>query len=504
MNIGLLSLNAAPPRRAVQLVAFSLVAVSCASSPAQKLRHETNPQARLSKPGGQVGDDEHVQPISAYEHAPDSDSGAAPLPDSSESVAPGKKVDYDVPFLTGAGNLTSYLRALDVLESGDDGRVRAAHFGDSHTAADIMTTQIRRALQDRFGDGGRGFVLLGRPWRYYRPKDIHLEESGRWRPHRFKVTASSDGFDGRYGYGGVAVECDAGRCRASLRPSRGKYGDDFDFFELYYLEQPGGGSFVVKPDRGPGGRITTDAGSFASAFFALELEAGQGRSIELTTAGDGPVRLFGAVVEKKGPGIVYDTLGINGATFGTILQWDKELFVEQMQRRRPDLIVTMYGTNETCAKTFNPAEYAVDVENALQMLREGAPEAACLLIGPPDRQGKPEELERLALVVSVQRQAAKKGGCAFLNARDVMGGPGSHSQWQAQGLAASDGIHLTMQGYKQLGEEIVEILLDAYKAFSEASDEKPAGEATRPAMPGEQNSSTPQKPKEAGDDNGPT
>ena len=46
-------------------------------------------------------------------------------------------------------------------------RVRITHFGDSHIAADLFTAPIRLGLQARFGNGGRGFLLAGRPWSSY-------------------------------------------------------------------------------------------------------------------------------------------------------------------------------------------------------------------------------------------------------------------------------------------------------------------------------------------------
>jgi len=60
-----------------------------------------------------------------------------------------------------------FFEALARLEAGQaEDDVRVTQFGDSHTAADIETAVVRRALQARFGDGGRGFrrdrAALGR------------------------------------------------------------------------------------------------------------------------------------------------------------------------------------------------------------------------------------------------------------------------------------------------------------------------------------------------------
>jgi hypothetical protein len=67
-----------------------------------------------------------------------------------------------------ASAMRRFFESLARLEDGrsqDD--VRIIQFGDSHTAADIQSAAARRGLQARFGDGGRGFVAIGRPWKLY-------------------------------------------------------------------------------------------------------------------------------------------------------------------------------------------------------------------------------------------------------------------------------------------------------------------------------------------------
>src|SRR5688572_28773540 len=62
----------------------------------------------------------------------------------------------------GATGLTQFHEALRRLKRGEDedGKVRVAVYGASHTAADIYPSYLRAYLQQRFGDGGTGFVPL--------------------------------------------------------------------------------------------------------------------------------------------------------------------------------------------------------------------------------------------------------------------------------------------------------------------------------------------------------
>ena len=58
-------------------------------------------------------------------------------------------------------------------------------------------------------------------------------------------------------------------------------------------------------------------------------------------------RIFGMSLERNNPGVVIDTLGIPGARASTQLLWNEALQREHMQRRKPNLVVLAYGTNET-------------------------------------------------------------------------------------------------------------------------------------------------------------
>src|SRR5260370_37022340 len=73
----------------------------------------------------------------------------------------------DEPPRTGIENpaaLQNFFRALrDARSRQRLEPVRIMHFGDSHTAADVLTADIRRHLQGNFGDGGAGWIVPKNP-----------------------------------------------------------------------------------------------------------------------------------------------------------------------------------------------------------------------------------------------------------------------------------------------------------------------------------------------------
>ncbi|MGE0339711.1 MAG: hypothetical protein AB7O79_07500, partial [Xanthobacteraceae bacterium] len=52
--------------------------------------------------------------------------------------------------------------------------------GDSHTAADFLTGELRRQLQARYGDGGAGYMSAGRPHMGVRSSAFRINASDGW------------------------------------------------------------------------------------------------------------------------------------------------------------------------------------------------------------------------------------------------------------------------------------------------------------------------------------
>src|SRR5690606_509707 len=88
-------------------------------------------------------------------------------------------------------------------------------------------------------------------------------------------------------------------------------------------------------------------------------------TFELKTLGRGEVRLFGVVLERDGPGIVYDSLGMDGARAKLLKRMKPEHWHDQIRLRRPDLIVLHYGTNESQAANLGARRYKADLSETV-------------------------------------------------------------------------------------------------------------------------------------------
>jgi lysophospholipase L1-like esterase len=251
-------------------------------------------------------------------------------------------------------------------------------------------------------------------------------------------------------------------------------------FEIFYLKQQGGGRFHVRVDGRRQATVNTDADELQSGFHRVALKEGR-HTVEIRTAAEQKVRLFGAVVERKGPGVVYDTLGINGAFFNTPLRWDETLLAEQIAERSPDLVIAMYGANEVDSRHLTADDYLEQVRRVMSRFMAAADEASCLMLAPMDRRSPKDTadpaLSRLDVIIDVQRQVADEMGCGFIDLKELMGGEGANRRWQEKRVAQRDGVHLTISGYRMLGELIAELILDGYDRYRESVfGEQPASD----------------------------
>jgi lysophospholipase L1-like esterase len=366
-----------------------------------------------------------------------------------------------------SGNALSALHAAFRRAERKSGQARLLFYGASHTASDTYTGQLRRLLQARFGDAGHGFVLPAPPWRSYRHSDVNIDGTLTWWADWVGRPGANP--DGLYGLAGVSLKSSSAEDYASLSTTiDSPVGRSVGRFELFYLEQPGGGGLEVRIDGRLMGRIQTGGLVPRAAYHTFDLED-EGHRLELYPLGNGEVRLFGVAMDRHLPGIIVDVLGINGHRAENQLKWHEGLQIEHLRRRKPDLIALAYGTNEVGDEGAPIELYAEQLDLVLQRLKRAVPGASCLLIGPSDRPAQVrrryEVRARQGEIIQAQRQAARRHGCAFFDLVAFMGGPGSMVDWVRADppLGAPDHVHFTSLGYERMGTALYDALLQTYE-----------------------------------------
>jgi lysophospholipase L1-like esterase len=375
---------------------------------------------------------------------------APPPPPVPVNIAkPGANLPPPSPILVDDSNsLDPFFTALWNLEQGKgSGIVTILHYGDSPTTADLITGDIRAQLQAKFGDAGRGYTLIAKPWAWYGHRGVEISDHG-WKM-RTGVGLIRQGI---YGLGGAAFEGQPGAwSRLRLTDSQQTA------LDVEYLARPGGGSFEVDAagqtdDDGKIAAQNTASDSQAVAFLHAELPAGTKAVVLRPT--NGTVTLFGVDFRRGSTGLVYDSLGLNGATTSVLARvLDPALWKAELAHAGPALVIVNYGSNESSFGKFVHTQYANELRLGIQRIRAAAPGVPILIMSPMDRGERNglddiETMSTIPEIVAIQRQIAAEQHCAFFDTFDAMGASGTMARWYAASprLVTADLLHPTPQG----------------------------------------------------------
>lgn len=378
------------------------------------------------------------------------------LPDVSSPVA---IVDPD-------GAMKSFYEALRRTESGL-GTTRVLHYGDSPVTADSITADARSLFQRQFGDAGHGFILISKPWNWYQHRGMDVKGSG-WRTEA--LSQSPRAKDNLHGLGGVNFQGSAG-ASSRIRLADGAH----TRVEVLYLKQPGGGEFRLEAQGQTLLTVQSGADEKDSGFAAAELPPGT-TEIKLTVT-KGTVRIFGMMFEKEHSGVIYSSLGLNGASTQSLLRYlDTAHWTEQLRRQKPDLIVLNYGTNESVFPKYVETLYPAELKQILLRIKAASPSSSILVMAPMDRgerasSGAIVTPAIMPKIVEVQRQVAAETGCAFFNTFEAMGGAGTMAKWYVAKprLVNADYIHPLPGGAAIVGGLLNDAMVQGYKRWKAAN-----------------------------------
>lgn len=403
------------------------------------------------------------------------------------------------PSLAKLGNLASvapFYSALDKVQSGEmKGPVRVLQIGDSHTANDSFSGQMRTLLQTDFGNAGRGFLQPGVPFRYYHPAQVTVTSSG-WKP----VSAFSRTATGPWGIALVRQHADSA-ARMTLTPDNG---ESVGRGMVEFLGQPNGGQLVVETDDGGRTVISTASQKESDSTWLRMPVTPNTRSITVSALGDGPVDILGWDVQKgtqarPAPGVLYSNLGIGGSTIDILNQIDPKILADEMKRLHPNLLIVAFGTNEGFNDTTDFDSYSARYERLIDKLHTAAPWAGVVVLLPLDGVHKEPHASAarscnglstagrgfatppaMNTVRQAQISVAKQNNWKQWDWRQSMADP-AHPDGRCTILvwgsrqppsAARDHVHLLPSGYRQTAQSFYDDLMSGYRVWHSLKHKK--------------------------------
>lgn len=412
------------------------------------------------------------------------DAAGAPADASGDAVDAAPTAPPPAPALVAPpGSLDAFFAGLRAAEAATaDGRVLISVFGDSHTAGDWLTQRLRKVLQARFGDAGRGVVAAGKPpYSHYDQRDLAYGSSGSWKALIGGRRADPEPY-GLLGF----------RVATKKKAEAWIEADHVARFDVLYYKQPGGGPMDYRVDGAAWTTVKTAATHAAPETLTITVPDGAHR-LTLRHRKTGTLDIFGVALEREQPGVVVDGMGIVGRRVGHLAQWDWSVIGPQLARRDPRLVIVQYGTNEADDPGLDLDRVAAQWDVVLGHLHDYVPNASVLVLGPPDMQsraaGKACDRHRppagtepapecqwktpdaLRQVIEVERAAAARAGVAFFDTFAAMGGGDHMDGWSNADprIAYGDHVHFTATGYALWADALLGELLAQYAATGTAT-----------------------------------
>jgi lysophospholipase L1-like esterase len=351
-------------------------------------------------------------------------------------------------------NLDEFYHKLLELRNGVRDRVSIFQIGDSHIQSGYFSGTARTSLQKYYGNAGRGLVF---PWRLAgtnQPDDIRISSTTSWNR-----TNSEKGICG-YGLwtktaGSLSIRTnnffglDNSYNKITLITKEKENTYDWrmnDFLEVPYIEIQG----------------------FADqAIYQLQWNTPV-REVELQFRSEDPTdiaNLYGIVLEQSVPGLLYHSMGVNGATLGKFSAIDD--FFAQIKLLNPDLVVISLGTNDAQGR-YNNSYFQKQLNLFMSQLRQHESTVPVIFTLPPDSNKGGKHNADLEKVERELMAYAEENNCAWWHLSDVMGGKNSIQTWRNHGLAAKDLLHFTPKGYMLQGHLFYQALIKGYKDYAES------------------------------------
>lgn len=374
-------------------------------------------------------------------------------------------ISYPIEDPTGKA-LSSFYKSLSysLTKTNDfSSTTRILHYGDSHVSADILTAELRNKFQTSFGDGGAGFILAGKPWNWYKRKNVVNTLSNGWQGNG--LSQSELLVDGNLGLAGISFSTEQAKESATIT-AKGRY------FDIYLMKQPNGGTVEVLLD-GLKYRqnISLYSRTYEPTYVKILADTNSTHTININTTSAGKVKVLGIDVRQDNGGVIYDALGINGARASRFNSWNWDTLSSNLTYSKPNLIIVAYGSNEVADADLDLVAYQKNFSKLLQNFQKAAPQASLLVISPPDRAlesgGRWQSCEAMPSLVEAQRKAALSNGAAFWDLFNAMGGAGSVHRWTrtVAPLAQKDHVHLTKAGYQIVGQTLYSELAKGYFSY---------------------------------------
>ncbi|MDL2209026.1 GDSL-type esterase/lipase family protein [Parabacteroides sp. OttesenSCG-928-O15] len=376
-------------------------------------------------------------------------------------------------------SLDSFFRELDLLSERKDTVVNIVHLGDSHIQAGYYSGRMMRRLHDVFGNAGRGWIAPFKLCKTNEPDDYFIKSVVQgWNTGRIVQQNPK----APVGLGGIGIQVVSPSINLDvvIGPVNGA-GYTFNQAVLYRNE----GSMPMLPvgtfrdsvrvsfsDTTIQSAILTDTFHISCLTDTLLIQSTRRKqgTDTLLPASAFSNSYYGFNLMNGGPGILYHSIGVNGAMF---THYTSREYLRQLALLQPSLLIVSLGTNESFGRRFNREEFTAQVRDFVRLVKQELPGTALLLTTPAEcykrvtvnkkrTYVRNEHIERVAAAIA---QVAEEEAISCWDLFTVTGGKNSSRKWLDKKLFGRDRIHFTKEGYYEQGELLFRAFIKSYNTY---------------------------------------
>ncbi|MGN7720194.1 GDSL-type esterase/lipase family protein [Chitinophaga sp. 22620] len=355
-------------------------------------------------------------------------------------------------------NDTSLYSVYRLLQN-EDKVIPVLHLGDSHVQAGFFPDAVKDALQAAFGDAGQGWVFPYNLAGTNGPDGYRWSSNMRWNGDRV-VDRNAREWPGP---GGIMINKQPGPALLTFS------GKPLKCMKLWY----------------EGGESLPEAGNMP-AYEDGSLEEAKGVRIcadsavsSLRVSFPSVSRFYGAVAESGEPGILYHSIGINGAQFSHYNQFDGKITAAQMQILQPALVIISLGTNEAFG-AVSATQLRQEIGKMMEIMKGLSPETRFLFTTPPSgmlkkrqvpyrKKGKKRTYYRVSYVKVPQATTLRDAMITLCNENgwaywDLYGAMKADARFAR--AWSGDHVHFNAYGYTLQGKLLAEAMLASYEQWN--------------------------------------
>lgn len=355
------------------------------------------------------------------------------------------------------------------------GKIHILHYGDSQIEVDRITSYIRAKLQATFGGFGSGFHTGIQAFNFKQPLDVTY--SSNWHRYTMFPRVDTTILHKRYGITTAFTtfidihDTSFTEQTAWINFTKSVVAKQnvrkFQIVKLYCGYNTTDVTLNVYADDNI---VNTEVLPSNQELQIKTFEFDNPESIKFEYTGTSSPEIYGYSFESN-TGVIVDNLPVRGSSGLFFGKYDFSLAAKIYSSMNVRLIIMQFGGNAISRDSSGIKSYMGYYKNQINYLKNLAPNAQIIVIGPADMSEKDKDnyvtRENLPYLVDQMRVMALNNDCVFWDMYQAMGGQNSMPSWvfNEPPLAEKDFIHFTPNGANIVAQMFYKSLMLEYNKF---------------------------------------